>query len=155
MRRITGFAGRKAKALQEAIRMRFGKKDIPQDRKWELIEQFHQAGHRGMDAVFQEMFRAGYLWPGLREDIEKVTKSCKDCLIHNVHRVGVHPLMTVSSEAPMYQVAIDLAGPYPEDQCGMRYILVWVDRFSSYCVLRPLKSKEALETAAMIFFDYL
>ena len=50
----------------------------------------------------------------------------------------------------MYQVAIDLAGPYPEDQCGMRYILVWVDRFSSYCVFRPLKSKQALETAAMI-----
>ena len=37
------FAGHKAKALQEAIRMRFGKKDISQDRKWELIEQFHQA----------------------------------------------------------------------------------------------------------------
>jgi len=86
--------------------MRFGKKDIQQDRKWELIEQFHQAGHRGLDAVFLEMFRAGYLWPGPREDIEKVTESCKDCLIHNVHHVGFHPLMTVSIEAPMYQVAI-------------------------------------------------
>ena len=110
MRRIIGSAGRIAKALQEAIRMRFGKKDIAQDSKWDLIEQFYQAAHRGLDAVFLEMFRAGYLWPGLREDIEKVTNSCKDCHIHNVHRVGFHPLMTVSSEAPMYQVVIDLAG---------------------------------------------
>mmetsp|Transcript_28360 Transcript_28360/g.71217 ORF Transcript_28360/g.71217 Transcript_28360/m.71217 type:complete len:112 (+) Transcript_28360:177-512(+) len=96
------------------------------------------------------MFRAGYLWPELRTEIEDETRSYKDSLIHNVDRVGFHPLMTVSSEAPIYLVA-DLASPDPQDQCGMKYILVWVVRFSSYCALSPLKSREALETATEIF----
>jgi len=48
--------------------------------------------------------------------------------------------------APMKEV-IDLAGPFPVDQYGQKFSIVFCDRFSSYVVLRAMKTNDKNEVA--------
>ena len=49
------------------------------------------------------------------------------------------------SAAPLLELSINTLGPLPEDESGMRYIILIVDNFSKFVGLYPLNSKSTLE----------
>ena len=48
------------------------------------------------------------------------------------------------SVAPLSALSIDTLGPFPEDESGMRYIILIVDNFSEFVGLYPANSTSTL-----------
>jgi len=53
-----------------------------------------------------------------------------------------HHLYPVS---PLSEISIDTLGPLPEDEWGMRYIILIVNNFSKFVDLYPAKNTSTLE----------
>ena len=49
------------------------------------------------------------------------------------------------SVTPLQELSIDTLGPLPEDEFGMRYIILIVDNFSKFIGLYPAKNISTLE----------
>mmetsp|Transcript_26780 Transcript_26780/g.67284 ORF Transcript_26780/g.67284 Transcript_26780/m.67284 type:complete len:383 (+) Transcript_26780:77-1225(+) len=137
---------RKARAFENALRDRFNKR-VPMRRdRLMIVRRYHEMNHQGSENLFQQLFTGGHIWPTMRADCREVARSCAQCLKHNVQRVGYAPCRAIMSLAPMKEV-IDLAGPFPVDQYGQKFSIVFCDRFSSYVVLRAVKTNDKNEVA--------
>ena len=51
----------------------------------------------------------------------------------------------LESVAPLQELSIDTLGPLPEDEYGMRYIVLIVNNFSKFVGLYPAKTVSTLE----------
>jgi transposase InsO family protein len=74
-----------------------------------------------------------------------------------VHKSGFHPLSPIHASLPWDHVAIDLFCPGITSQDGYNYVLLLVDICSRFTILRPLRSKSAIDTAQAllsIFADF-
>ena len=59
---------------------------------------------------------------------------CEDLVDHRLYSV-----------TPLQELSIDTLGPLPEDEFGMRYIILIVDNFSKFFGLYPEKNTSTLE----------
>ncbi len=122
-------------------------KEVPDDeKKKDLLERAHAAGHFGEKAMFAHIDRAGYWWPRLREDIHAVIDDCIDCRKHTIVKHGFRPAQSITAARPGDHYQIDLA-QFVKAESGHVYCLVLVDVFSGFIVLRPLKDKKATTIA--------
>ena len=48
---------------------------------------------------------------------------------------------------------MDHVGPLSPDEHGFSYLLVVLDHFSKYCIVIPVKARDAVTTARALFFD--
>lgn len=111
-------------------------------------------GHHGVERTLELLAKKGHAWDGMRRDVTLFIKNCPFCqkmrelkpLIHARH-------FTTATYNPFDRVNIDTVGPLPEDERGNQYILVFVDCFSRFVEVFPVKSTEAVHCAdALISF---
>ena len=118
-----------------------------------LLSDAHALGHYGIQAVYAYIVHQGYWWPRLREDIKTEIMLCTECRKYNVIRHGFHPLRSVTAYQPGDHLQIDLA-TIPPSLDGHSYILVVVDVFTGFVMLRPLRTKDA-ETVAGALWEIM
>ena len=85
------------------------------------------------------------------KDCLEHVQRCQECQRVNIARKGHHPLAAVYSNLPGEHMAVDLAGPFPAESEGCRYLLVLVDVCTRFVFLRPIANKEALTVAKTLF----
>lgn len=112
----------------------------------QILADVHSKGHAGVRAVVEEVYKRGFWWQGLRQDVERLVGSCSACQRHAVIRHGCHPLRPPAAPEVGDWIQIDLVA-MPTSLTGYSYILTLIDLFSSYVWMRPLKTKAAEETA--------
>ena len=86
-------------------------------------------------------------WKHLREDVTQYIKNCTKCARFNLAK---HVFHSPKSDAPNNtwdKVAIDLGTFDVTTPRGNNYLLVCVDIFSRFVILRAIKSKTALAVA--------
>lgn len=129
----------------------------PEEEREELLRLSHLKGHFGADAIVSDLHSEGIHWSNMKRDAQNIVSQCLPCQKINIGKHGYHPLRHVTSNAPGDHWAIDL-GELPASQTGgYTFILVMVDVFSRYCVLRPLLDKTAptiAKTLISVFGDY-
>lgn len=113
----------------------------------ELIQQEHQFGHFGRDAIFRQLFNKGYWWPSIRKEIETELKNCDPCTRFVVVKSGFHPAQFITSSGPCEHIQIDTSVHLPESPDGYKALLVCLDVFTGFVFLRPLRDTTA-ETVA-------
>jgi hypothetical protein len=123
----------------------------PAERK-RLIEQAHQFGHFGREAVFKYLWHRDYWWPSMRSDIETLLKDCDACTRYVVVKAGYHPSGHISANAPGDHYQIDTSVHLPESPDGFKALLVCIDVFTGFVLLKPLKETSA-ETVAHQLWD--
>lgn len=127
-----------------------GKRTPSTELRKKLVTEAHIRGHFGEKAMLQYIDREGFWWPGIRADITNEIKACEDCLRYTTTHVGYEPARSISASFPGDHYQIDLA-QLPKAVDGSMFILVLVDVFTGFVMLRPLAVKTAQVTAEALW----
>jgi transposase InsO family protein len=132
------------------------KKPASDEQALQIVQDAHNHGHFGTRAVHRQLKRQGWLWPGMSGVIKKVVDACPSCQSWNVSNQSYHPLRSVTAQLPWDILHMDLITSFdgislPTSISGYKYILIIVDTFTSFCILRPLKDKSAKSVAVALW----
>jgi transposase InsO family protein len=114
------------------------------------FNSIHQLSHPGAKATTKLMTQK-FIWPSIKSDCRKWTKSCLQCQRSKVTRHVTSPLGSFALPSARFEhVHIDIVVmPVSE---GYRYVLTCVDRFSRWPEAIPIENQEA-ETVARAFYS--
>lgn len=121
---------------------------IPDHKRKEYLTQAHALRHYGETAMFAHLWNRNIWWPSIKSDLSDLVRTCSDCQRHNIGRRGYHPLHSIEALLPCDHMAVDLVGPLPTStKLKFTYLLVIIDIFTHFVVLRPLVQKTANNVA--------
>ena len=109
----------------------------------DFIEQEHDFGHFGRDALYSKLLHRGYWWPGMRDAIAKKLSECDACTRYVVTKSGFHPARSITALGPMDHIQIDCSVHLPPDAKGFTTLLVIIDVFTGFVFLRAIKTTSA------------
>jgi hypothetical protein len=122
------------------------------------VETAHLFGHFGRDAIFKNLLMKKQMWwPGMRNDIEHVLQNCDQCTRYVVGKRGFHPAQSIRSQGPWDHVQMDTSVHLPPGRNGFTTLLVVIDVFTGFVLLRAVKSTDAESVADAlwkIFCDF-
>jgi len=141
------------KEMQEFILERLNKIAPEHNQRHQMLLDSHDnCGHRGAEFMFKHLWNDGYYWPGMKKACLEIVAVCLPCLRWNIGKTGFHPMKGIISDGPFRHIAIDLADyTHLRQKEGYRYILVIVDLFTKFVILKPLKEKTGLAVARELF----
>ena len=123
----------------------------PADRE-RLIQQQHALGHFGRDAIFKKLYDQDNLWwPGMRSDIQAAIRRCDACARFVVVKSGFKPAQFITAPGPWHHVQFDCAVKLPESPEGFTTLLVFIDVFSGFVLLYPIKTTSAVCVAEKLW----
>ena len=108
-----------------------------------LISKAHQFGHFGREAMFRHLWNQDYWWPSMRGEIEDQLRNCDACTRYVVVKAGFNPATAITANGPGDHLQIDTSVHLPASPDGYTALLVCIDVFTGFVVLKPLKSTTA------------
>lgn len=120
----------------------------PKAERLEIILRVHLLGHVGINAI-EKVLHHDYKihWTHMRDDITKVLKDCHACQSHGIFRVGYHPPRSALPDNVFDHIAMDLGDFATTSTSGNNYLLVIVDYFSRFLILRAIPDKSPITVA--------
>ena len=109
-----------------------------------IIDEYHGQGHFGIRQVMTQLRKQGHNWRGMEADVRAKLGNCQECMRWNVAKKQFFQRRNVFAALPWDHVQFDLItslDPTPE----AAYVLLIVDIFTGFAVLRKLKTKETDE----------
>ena len=139
-------------ALSKEELMKSLGKTIPDPSEYsKIIKKAHERGHYGIKATVEWIYRGLNLWwPNMRDTVAKAISHCKPCQKHSIRKQGFHALSSPSTPLPWDWLQVDII-EMPTSLLGNSYILSVIDLFSSYLVVKPMKTKSMEEAASEIY----
>lgn len=125
---------------------------VPKRSRFNLLQLFHDENcHVGYDKTLGKL-REHFWFPRMASYVKKYLKHCLIC----VERKGdtgpkqgfLHPIEKIP--VPFHTIHLDCTGPFSQTNEGFKYILLLVDGFTKFCLLKPLKSLTAQELVPLI-----
>ncbi len=116
-----------------------------------LLKLHHSMGHFGSTALAKSVMSEGHTWKGIFADAARLIANCMDCQRHNVSRKGYHPYTPVTASLPWDHIAFDLFTLDKTSSMGNNYVLLIVDIFTRFTILRAIPTKDALTVARAIY----
>ena len=111
------------------------------------------SGHRGMTGTCETLRRTFY-WPRMDYDCYRYIASCEGCLLVKADSRQASGTFTSRYLSHINELLLtDFAGPFEEVVSGdgkWRYVLLLVDAYSGYCLLRPCHRKDSATVASEI-----
>lgn len=115
---------------------------VPKSARFQLCKLNHDdIGHFSIEKTLNKISK-DFWFPKMKKFIKKYVRSCLECayskepagpkegLLHPIHKV----------ENPFDTVHIDHLGPFVKSSRGYSYLLVLVDGFTKFCLLKPLRN---------------
>jgi len=118
---------------------------VPRNHEMAIIKYCHFPLHLAPKELIKQIEKTFY-FPNLRKKVNEYVKNCIKCVARKPDMT--YKLSTTATSTPRHPfetLEMDLTGPYPQSIQGNKYILSVIDGLSRFCILRPLKSKEAEE----------
>jgi transposase InsO family protein len=120
----------------------------PEKDRVSIIMKAHLLGHFGVNAIEKTIHNDYKLhWTNLRQDIQRVINDCEACQAHGIYRVGYHPPRSVLPDGVFDHICIDLGDFNTTSSRGNNFMLVVVDYFSRFTILRALPDKSSYSVA--------
>ena len=111
------------------------------EQRQEILDRVHHMGHLGISHMYKSIKDLGYWWPKLYQDLEATVNNCDDCLRHTIGHHGYHPTRSVTALLPGDHFIMDIM-ELPNSTDGLSDLLVIVDVFTGFIILKPLINKE-------------
>ena len=118
----------------------------------ELIKRTHSFGHFGREAIFRRLFNDGFWWPNMRKEIQEELNNCDACTRFVVVKSGFHPAQFITASGPLHHVQVDTSTHLPTSPDGCTALLVVIDVFTGFLLLRALPDTTA-ETIAQQLWE--
>lgn len=116
----------------------------PEKERVPIIMKAHLLGHFGINAIEKTIHNDYNLhWTNMRQDIQKVINDCVACQAHGIYKVGYHPPRSVLPDGVFDHICMDLGDFNTTSSSGNNFILVVVDYFSRFTILRALPDKHS------------
>ena len=101
-----------------------------------VFDSLHSLSHPGIRAT-QRLLTARYVWPNIKANTRRWSRSCLQCQKAKVHRHTVTPLSTFATpDARFDRVHINIVGPLPPSK-GFAYMVTCIDRFTRWPEVIP------------------
>ncbi len=113
---------------------------LTKEQRIKLIQTEHSLGHFGRDAIMNKLKSRNISWSGMRRDIQDELIRCDACIKYTVTSAGYHPSQYITASEPWSHIQIDTSVHLPESADGMKVLLVVIDVFTGYIILRALPS---------------
>ena len=131
---------------------------VPEVLRNDILLAFHDsllAGHFATERTYQAI-RLRYYWPGMYTDIERYCRSCVPCQkakrqIH-VPKPELKPLPRGTLFSRWH---VDLMGPLTTSTEGHQYILLFIEAFSRWPEIIPIKDSKAATIAKHLYEDII
>ena len=117
----------------------------------ELIKTAHSLGHFGREAIFRRLFNDGFWWPDMRKEIQAELNNCDACTRFVVVKSGFHPAEFITAPGPLHHVQVDTSTHLPVSPNGCTALLVCIDVFTGYVLLRAVKDTIAVTVAQQLW----
>lgn len=120
---------------------------VPVENRLEVIKMNHDddsSCHFGKFKTISRI-RDRYYWPKLSESVTEYVRNCEICKITKAKNQILTPPAGKFVEAirPWRVVATDICGPFVPSKSGNRFLLVAVDVFSKFVVLKAVRNETA------------
>ena len=117
-----------------------------------IILAHNYSGHNGSRRTYNCLKRQ-YYWPGIRKQIFRHCKKCKECILQNQGQPEKCFGHFDSPDLPMEFICMDLVGPiHPPSSRGNKYVLTVIDMLTGFTIAVPIKNKNA-ETICDVYRD--
>ena len=117
-----------------------------------IILAHDYSGHNGSRRTYNCLKRQ-YYWPGIRKQIFRHCKKCKECVLQNQGQPEKCFGHFDSPDLPMEFICMDLVGPiHPPSSRGNKYVLTAIDMLTGFTIAVPIKNKNA-ETICEAYRD--
>lgn len=128
----------------------------PIDERARIVHDTHTSmGHTGRHRLLHDVSMTWW-WPKMRQTVEEVLRSCPVCQADKAGGPPREPYRPAHrASLPGRGWSVDLAGPFPRDEEGNRYLAVAVDCLTKWVEARPIPSKHAFRTAEWMYQDVL
>lgn len=107
--------------------------------------------HVGLEKTLQKV-RESFWFPGINRFVKKYISHCLVCIKGKFHSGPyqglLHPIDKVP--IPFRTIHLDCTGPFTQSNEGYKHILVIIDAFTKYCILKPLKTMSGEELLMVI-----
>jgi putative transposase len=120
----------------------------PKNERDDLIFKAHLLGHFGLQSIENQLHHDGVHWTNMRKDIQRILGECTECNRFNISKVGYHPPKSVLPDQPLDHWCMDLGTFDVTSTRGNNFMLVMVDYYSRFTVLRALPDKHSMTIAA-------
>ncbi|CEG71816.1 hypothetical protein RMATCC62417_07485 [Rhizopus microsporus] len=113
----------------------------PLEERCDIILKAHLLGHFGVKAVELAIHGDNLHWTNLRQDIQDVISQCHECKLFNIAKTGYHSPKSILPDGPLDHWCMDLGTFNITPTSGNNFILVMVDLFSRFTILRAIPDK--------------
>lgn len=117
---------------------------VPKGVRWQILKQCHDdIGHFAFDKTLEKV-KETYWFPKLRRFTKKYVESCLECAYSkssSKKRPPLHPIP--KDDTPFGTLHIDHVGPFVRSSKGNTHLLVIIDAYTKFIMLKPVKSTKA------------
>jgi len=119
-----------------------------EEEKQDILEKSHLLGHFGIHAMESVIHQdLNYHWKGMREDITNYIRKCHKCQKFNLAKHVYHPPKQETPEGIFDHIVFDLGTFDCTTPRGNNFMLVVMDLFSRFIILRAIPDKTAVTIA--------
>jgi hypothetical protein len=132
-------------------------KCITQEAGIELLEEIHSGtydNHAASQTLVGKAFRAGFYWPSVVADAEKLVRHCDECqfFAKRIH-VPAHEIQTIPASWPFACWGLDMIGHFKPALGNFKCAFMMIDKFSKWIEYMPLT--KACSEKAIEFLDQI
>ena len=110
-----------------------------------LVLAHNQNGYYGGRRMYMALKKM-YYWPGMKSEIFKHCKTCKECMLQNQANTSTEFKHFKVPEVPMQLICMDLVGPISlVTSRGNCFILKCIDMLTGFTIAVPIKDKTAVQ----------
>jgi hypothetical protein len=119
-----------------------------------ILDEIHAStygNHAASWTLVGKAFQAGFYWPSVITDAEKLVRHCEGCqfFAKQIH-VLAHELQTIPASQPFACWGLDMIGPFKPAPGGFRWVYVIIDKFSKWIEYKPLVKGTAKRAAELL-----
>ena len=108
-----------------------------------IILAHDYSGHNSSRRTYN-CLKKQYYWPGIRKQIFRHCKRCKECVLQNQGQMEKCFGHFDLPDLPMEFICMDLVGPiHPPSSRGNKYVLTVIDMLTGFTMAVPIKNKNA------------
>lgn len=114
---------------------------VPKGVRWQILKQCHDdIGHFAFDKTLSKI-KETYWFPKMRRFVKKYVESCLECAYAKSSLSRKPPLHPIEKkDIPFDTLHIDHVGPFVKSSKGNSYLLVIVDAYTKFLVMKPVKT---------------
>lgn len=123
----------------------------------DLITRAHippLSAHGGIRKTIDRL-RAYFYWPNMASQVRNFISMCDTCKETKAPNITLRPPMgnQIEVNAPWQRLYVDLLGPYPRSKVGNVFLLIVLDQFSKFVLLKPLRKADTSSIVKFIESD--